>query len=713
MRLSAIAIVVLSLVGALTARLWFLTAVEGEASVSAARANSIRTIHIQAPRGRIFDRNKQMLVDNRQVRQVRIDQRALDEAVAYEEDGRQEVYQRLADSLNLYEVPVQEKDVVRAAKDAAEADGASDAEVDAAGDAAVGTAANATWSAAIVLAALENNNAGPFVPTPVAEGVPESLEVLLAENQMQYPGVDVEPVAVRYYPHGTLAAHVLGYVKAVTPEELASETVDDSSKPYALGDEIGKTGVELSYEQYLRGTPGTRIIEVDAANNYVRTIRYDPPIPGDDVMLELDVQVQAMLELSLKEQAEAHQAPGASGMVMDPRDGSIIAMASYPTYDPVELSGRLSTDRYTELRDAPGAPLTNKVIAGQYPPGSTFKPVTAVAALRAGIVDPAFTYVDQGVYTVQGCEGPGCDFHNPDDNPLGPVNLAQSLTVSSDTYYYRLGDQLWGARETVGEDALQETAREFGFGTDTGVDLPTAIDGSLWTPEILSDLVAEHPENYVEGARWRTGDTVNMSIGQGYLAVTPLQLTNMYAAIANGGELHTPHVGRQVLRRHPDADEWSVVADVAPHDIGHVEMRTEWRDAIMQGLLGVPQQGPGGTAYQAFEGFDLAGFPIAGKTGTAQKTDELDYGLFVGMGPVVSGTTPQYIVSAVFEAGGEFGGTIAAPPVRRVFDGLRDRATLPMLENMYQATPIDATTRAEVPTDSTVPDTGVLPEVES
>ena len=720
MRLSALAIVVLSLVGALTARLWYLTVVEGEESVAATEANSTRTIHIQAPRGRIFDQNYQMLVDNRQVRQLRIDEHELDTAVAFEPEARTEVYQRVADALNRFQVDVEAGDVVAAARIVEEEAGGSEGEVRRAGELAERTAeAVEAWTVDIVRGALQNNRVSPFVPTPVAAEVSEDLEVLLAENQQLYPGVEVEPVAVRYYPHGTLAAHLLGYVKAITEEELASDSVqEETEKPYASGDDIGKSGVELAYEQYLRGVPGERVIEVDADNNPVRTVSYRPPVPGYDLMLEMDIRAQALLELSLREQAEIHDPTGAAGVVMNPVTGGIVAMASWPTYDPVELSGRVSQQRFDELTDAAaGAALTNKAIDGQYFPGSTFKVVTAVAGLRAGVVTPDFSWNDTGEYQIEGCESGDCTRQNAGEVALGTVEMAGSLTQSSDTYYYRIGDQLWGARDRIGEDALQRTAHEFGMGEDTEIDLPSAADGYIWTPEDLTEFCSESECFEGEDQRWRSGDSINLSIGQGYQQITPLQLTNMYAVLANGGVLNTPHVARAVLERHPDSNEWTEVLRIAPDELGRVQIRPQWRDRIMQGLLGVPQEGPGGTAASAFEGFDLAGYPIAGKTGTSQKEGEGDYGLFVGFGPVRNGRVPEaepsYVVSAVFEAVDQFGGTVAAPPVRQVFDGLRDSAYFPIVPCSYQATPIAATQPSECPEDGSVPDTGVVtPPVE-
>jgi penicillin-binding protein 2 len=702
MRLSAMAIVVLSLVGALTARLWFLTAVEGENAAQAAEANRIRTIHIQAPRGRIFDRNYSILVDNQQVRQLRIDSEELNEATGYDEDERNVVFGRVADALTLYQVPHE---------DEVAPPGAAPLPV-------------TPWTAADVDDAYQHNADGPFLPIPVADGVPEELEVLLAENHMEYPGIDVEPVAVRSYPHGTLAAHLLGYVKPLDADELQTDAVaNETDKPYAPGDDIGKSGVERSYERYLRGTPGTRVIEVDAENNVVRTVRYDPPVPGDDVMLAMDIRVQAILEAKLAAQAHDHSSPGASGVVMDPGDGSVIAMASYPTFNPAELSGRVSQARYNELigvHEEPdgtltdldnGAPLNNKAISGEYLPGSTFKVVTALAALRNGLTTPETPWNDTGTYTVAGCTGSSCEFQNAGGEPTSATSLPSAITQSSDTYFYHLGDQLWGARDAIGDDALQQVAHEFGVAEDTNIDLPSASDGFIWTPEILADLYAEHPDEFMTGD-WVPGDSVNMAIGQGYLGVTPVQLTNIYAAIGNGGTLHTPHVVRQILRPRtpdhcpPDNPDgcWDPVVDFTtdpPDDLGTVDIPAPWRSAMMQGLLGVPTVGPlgTGTAHNEFEGFDLANYPIAGKTGTAQKNDEEDYGLFVGMGPVRPEAPPDYVVSSIFEDSGAFGATIAAPVARSIFDGVshpNDPLLMPAVPNSRTATPVGSTAQGDV-----------------
>jgi len=702
MRLSALAIVALSLIGALTARLWFLTAVEGEAAVSASESNRLRTIHIQAPRGRIFDRNQQVLVDNRQVRQVRVDTRVLDEAVEYDEDARNEVYGRLADLLALYEVPVDPDVLEKAGEIAGETE-----DRDLAAEVTAGQ-----WTAGIVLAALEENFIGAFVPTPVASEVPEDLEILLAENQLQYPGVDVDRIAVREYPHGTLAAHVLGYVGPITGQEEIDE-VQDPAKPYELTDEIGRAGVESTYERWLRGTPGERVLEVDAAGNVVQQVSYDPPEPGMDIVLSLDLRVQALLENQLQAAYETNDAAGASGVVEDPRNGAIIAMASVPTYDPDALANGISQDEFEELTDPEaGNALLNRAISGEYAPGSTFKVVTALAGLRAELLDPGTSFYDDGIYEVQGCpeSDPSCSFQNAGAQGTGQVALQRSLTVSSDWYYYWIGDNLWANNERLGEDYLQQIAAEFGFTAETGIDLASEREGFAFTPAQVRQLHEDYPEDFPYGD-WTAGNTINMSIGQGDIGVTPMQLTNAYAALANGGTLYRPHVGAAAWDPDPARNTWvqdpetpcednaGEICTVTPAQVGSVEIPDEWRDPMIAGLVGVSSGE--GTAAEAFEGFDLGSFPVGGKTGTAQVSGKGDFALYVGFGPVVTGRMPEYVVSVIVEDVGQFGGDVAAPVARAVFDGLADPATLPMIESR-PATPLPSgSTEATEPVDDT------------
>jgi penicillin-binding protein 2 len=434
--------------------------------------------------------------------------------------------------------------------------------------------------------------------------------------------------------------------------------------------------------------------------------------------------VQKLLEDQLVAAAELHEAPGASGVVEDPRNGAILAMASVPSYDPTSFINGIGDEEYEELTDPEnGQALLNRAVAGEYAPGSTFKVVTAVAGLRSGLVQPGDSFYDDGTYEVQGCpeSDPSCAFNNAGEIPNGNVNLQTSLTVSSDWYYYRIGDNLWGRRDQLGDDYLQQTAADFGFTAETGVDLPSEREGFAFTPEIVADLHEENPVAFPYG-EWTSGNTINMSIGQGDLGVTPLQLTNAYAAIANGGTLYRPHLGQATWE--PTTDRWNVdeetscretegddagdlrrdgaICTVTPVQLGAVEIPDQWRDPMVAGLLGV--QSGSGTAAGAFEGFDLGGFPIAGKTGTAQVTGKGDFALYVGFGPVRPGQQPEYVISVILEAVDQFGGEVAAPVARAVFDGLANPALLPVV-NSTEATPLPTTDTGDgaASTTTTVP----------
>jgi penicillin-binding protein 2 len=370
-----------------------------------------------------------------------------------------------------------------------------------------------------------------------------------------------------------------------------------------------------------------------------------------------------------------------------------------PTYDPSRFIDGLSQEEFDALRDEEaGNALLNRAIAGEYAPGSTWKIVTGLAGLRAGLVNPQSSFYDDGTYEVAGCpeSDPSCAFNNAGEIPNGQVNLQRSLTVSSDWYYYWIGDNLWGNRERLGDDYLQQTAHDFGFVAETGLDLEGEREGFAFTPEIVAQLHEENPDAFPYG-EWTSGNTINMSIGQGDLGVTPLQLTNAYAAIANGGTLYRPHLGQATLEPQPDRDNWrtdeetscretrgddagsmrsdGALCSVTPVQLGSVEIPADWRNPMLAGLLGVSSGD--GTAAGAFEGFPLGEFPIAGKTGTAQVTGKGDFALYVGFGPVRPGQDPEYVVSVILEDVAQFGGEVAAPVARAVFDGLRDPMLLP------------------------------------
>jgi len=615
-RLTVIGVVVMSLFSALFARLWYLQVIDTDDFQAQATLNQRRTIYEAAPRGRILDRQGRPLVENR-ISQVVTVQRS-------EVQERPEVIARLAALLG-----IERPEVVRRMNDL---------------------------------------RYSRYRPVPVAEAVSEDIVVYLREHAADFPGVAAMSVAERAYPTGPvpLAAHVLGYVGEVNEKELAADT----DGRYRLGDDIGKAGVEQAYEAELRGRPGKVVLEVDANGRVLRTLPGStPPVRGNDVQLTIDLDVQRVAEESLEQALLANReradapggkafvSPAGAAVVLDPRDGSVLAMASYPTYNPAEFNNGIKPDLYRALQEpASYRPLTNRAISGLYAPGSTFKLITSLAALDRGLVTPGTTFLDEGTYRLRSCRGERCVFRNARSKAYGRVNLTQALTVSSDAYFYDLGANFWfnGGPNRL---AIQEVARQFGMDEPSGIELAGEYKGRVPDPESRRLLHEQNAKAFPEG-NWRTGDNVNLSIGQGETVVTPLQLANAYASFANGGTVFEPRVAARVVR-----SDGKVVADVTPEEIRRVDLDPAHRAAITAGLQGAVAA-QDGTAFSAFAGFPLASFPIAGKTGTAQVTTRQDTALFAAYGPV---SNPEYTVAVILEESG-FGSATAAPVARRIFD---------------------------------------------
>jgi penicillin-binding protein 2 len=538
----------------------------------------------------------------------------------------------------------------------------------------------------------------------VAEDISEVEEIYFAEQAARYPSLVVERTAVRTYPHGSLAAHLLGYVGPLSDAQWARlEEDNDPRKPYVQSDEIGKAGVEATYESYLRGTPGRQVFEVDRSGRVVREIvsKRVAPRPGDDLYLSIDARVQAETELSLRSGLAARRGgasktgsyPSEAGAaaVVDPANGQVTAMASYPTYDPTELVGGISCPTWRDLQgvdpngtcgpgltrelddreDPPVAKLLNRALQGTYPAGSTFKLASAYAGLKLGIITPDETLVDPGYYLIPGCKGTtGCRVSSPsaENGGVGSVNLQRALTVSSDTYFYKLGNDSWAAYKQdgrVGPTAFQDQVEQLGFGEKTGIDLPSESAGRIPDPGWLAELDKAINGKATDAGRWGSGNSINMAIGQGDVLVTPLQLANAYAAFANGGTLYRPSVLEKITKAgQPD----KVVLRYEPK----VVRRIDWgpaHDAMLAGFEGVTRPDDGyATAATAFANFPQDVWSAAGKTGTAQtgtKTKvKQDHSWFVGFGP---SRDARYCAAVIMEHSGA-GGSAAAPAVRRVFE---------------------------------------------
>ncbi|MEJ7764891.1 MAG: penicillin-binding protein 2 [Acidimicrobiales bacterium] len=637
LRLTIVGVVVISLFAALLTRLWYLQVLDAPNFVEAAKRNEVRILCEPAPRGRVRDRNGEILVDNQVTTAVTVSKKTVSE--------RPETLPRLSALLGSTEYPVAE---------------------------------------------LEKRLADPrysnLKPVPVAFGVPSEKVIFMKENSPTFPGVDAVALASRSYPFARMASHVVGTVGPITKRELdqlrsgrrlPNGQVDpvEECREYKENDEIGKTGVESSFDSELRGKPGVVALEVDRKNKVLAERRLAEPVQGDDVWLTIDSKLQATTEESLKlgltrarerrftnEDPRFLRAPGGSAVVVDVNDGSVLAMASVPDFAPADFVGGISNVTFQAYNSDPDKPLTNRSIQGLYPPASTFKLPTSIAGLVKGVIpSPDERYNDIGFYKIPPpCSGK-CEFQNASRAPHGRVTLREALVVSSDTYFYDVGAKFWIGRNTYGPTAIQDVARQFGLGQRTGIRLAAEAEGRVSDPNVRKRLNEKSPKAFPDG-RWFIGDNVITAIGQGETAVTPLQLAMEYATFANGGTLYQARIAGLVTT--PDDPKGATGVPLGPVTKSVMTLPPELRDPIHQGLRGAVSSGAG-TASGAFA--DYSGMPIAGKTGTAQQPGgQQDTAIFASYGPAEA---PRYAMAVVLEEGG-YGGTTAAPVSRRIWEHL-------------------------------------------
>ncbi len=502
-------------------------------------------------------------------------------------------------------------------------------------------------------------------PVVVAEDI--SAEQWIPIRERNLAGISVELASVRTYPYGKAAGHILGYLGRVVDDEEADQrnrTTPDAL--YRPGSIVGRAGVEKLLESSLRGQPEVKQVEVDAKNRVVRTVEVvQPAKPGATVYLNIDMELQLIAEKLLAEKLAAvasHTAPAPAGsfVALNPRDGAVLALASFPAYDPSQFVFGLSAVDSAELDNLGGDPFLNRAVAGQYAPGSTFKPAPAYAAVISGARSDREIWNDEGRYRLKACrptsEVKGCLFRNAGEVVLGPVALRAALTKSSDTYFYSLGEKFWVERSKYGEEPIQQSAALFGLGSPTGIELPGEATGRLPGPEQRRQDHQQYPNAFPD-PNWYTGDSVNLSIGQGDTLATPVQLANMYATIANGGTRFQPRIVNRIV----DANSGSTILKFNPRPDAASPLDPVAVDAIRDGLADVPLTG---TAQSAFAGFNHQLFPVAAKTGTAEVDGKADTALFAGYGPADS---PRVAFSVVLEEAG-FGGVAAAPVARQFLD---------------------------------------------
>jgi penicillin-binding protein 2 len=586
LRLAVFGGLALVLFAVLFFRLWFLQMLNGEKYLAEAKNNRTRTFKVSAPRGQILDRSGKVLVSNRTSLALQVNPEKLPA------DPRQ----RRAELASLAQLTHSSLHRVRKMMH-------------------------------------EQLKLAASAPVTLRRDVGHYLVYYLEENQERFPGVTVQRVFVRDYPHGLLAAHVLGNVGEVTEEELK----EPRYRHLEQGEDVGQDGVEYTYDHWLRGRPGLTRIQVDAMGQPTKRGRLlsRPPVPGDNLKLSIDSSVQEAGEAAMA----ARGLPGGF-VTMDVHTGEIIAIGSYPTFEPSVFTHPLTQAQVNELFRSESAPLTDRAIAGLYPTGSTFKLITAIAALESGNLTTSEVINDPGELVVGGEV-----FKDAGEAAYGAVSLVSALEVSSDVFFYNLGLRMWDTGD------LQHWAHQLGIGRPTGIDLPGATEGLLPSPHWRNQLYKHHETE----RPWSAGDNIQLATGQGDLQTNPLQMAVAYATMANGGTVVTPHVGLEI-----DDAAGRVLKEVAPGPRRHVHINPEYREAILEGLHDAAQNGAG-TSYSVFGGFPI---PVAGKTGTAQRPPHADQSWYGVLAPYPN---PRIVTFVTMEEGG-FGVESAAPAAKKILE---------------------------------------------
>lgn len=621
---------VLSLVAAgffllLLGRLWYLQVIQSDEYASLSDRNRTRLIPIEPPRGAIFDRNGELLVENRPSFSVAL--------IRQEIEDPDLLLLRLNNFLGVPYADLQRK-----------------------------------------YALLKRYP--PYLPAPLVNDINRDTMEILQENGLHLPGVMIKVIPVRTYTQGEKGAHLFGYTGEISEKDLQ----DPRFAGYRPGDMVGKTGLEKHLEKELRGISGERRVEVDARGRELRQLQGFAPVPGKKIYLSLDSQLQKVAE-------EAFGDESGAAVVIDVETGEVLAMASRPTFDPALFSGGISLKEWNALRDDPLKPLQNRAISGQYPPGSTFKLVTAIAALRNGAATAATSVQCSGSITI-GKHNQVIRCWKRDGH--GSVDLRRAIKESCDVWFYEVGLKL-------GIEKLAATAVEMGMGQNYDFPLDSVKKGLIPTKEWKKKRFNQS---------WFNGETAIASIGQGYVLTTPLQLAVMTAAVANGGKVLRP----QVVKRIEDLNG-QVIFNSVPDTFNVLDVPPGMFTAVRAGMEAVVHEA-GGTGAAS----RIPGLRVAGKTGTAQVIQSKtavangdrkilqDHALFVAYAPV---DKPKIAVAVIVEHGGH-GGSAAAPVARAIFAeyfGLKDVITPPLkTEPLVPAPP---------PLDPEVPPSELPEEVEA
>ncbi|WP_289050048.1 penicillin-binding protein 2 [uncultured Acidaminococcus sp.] len=578
-------LVILILIG----RMFYLQIIKGSTYRRQAEGNRTRYTRILAPRGIIYDCNGEELANNKPGVMVSL----VRQTGAYKE----ETLERLSQLLN---IPVAEiKETIR----------------------------------------LSGGSSEPI--RLVRNASPEVVDKV-EENLRYLPGVMLEVQPVRNYPNKQLAVHALGYVGEISDYEIEQGAYSDLK----AGDIIGKFGLENYYDSYLRGEDGSYREEVDVAGRVVQIMDKVEPKPGQGLVLTIDAKLQRVAEEAVDRQLRAIGARGAAVVAIDPNNGEVKALVSRPGFDPNWFVNGISEKNWKYLNTDPFHPMTDKVIAGEYPPGSTFKIVTGSAALEEKKVTPDELIYDSGRHWL-------IDMRNAGGEALGYINFKRALAASDNVYFYEMGNR-------VGIEALDKYAREFGFGQTTGIDLHGEAQGLIATPEYKKKVFDEE---------WYLGDTFNTAIGQGFTLATPIQVAEMLSAVATDGKRYKPHLVSKILN-----DDGSVAKTFEPEEEGRLPISESTLKLIQEGLEAVTESGGTASFLKSLP------VPVAGKTGTAENPHGLEHGWFIAYAPT---TRPQMVVVCIVEQG-SFGTISAAPIVKSILEYV---FTDPRVRRQGKATP--------------------------
>jgi penicillin-binding protein 2 len=648
-RLVVIYVLAAAMLISLGGRLYYLQVINNTSFTKLAQQNQTRDVIVPAVRGKILDDVGNPLVTNQTALVVSVDMMTLNQLPG----GAAPVLQRLAPLLGVSYTKLSEKTRL-----------------------CTKGVPQPCWAGS------------PYQPIPVDQNVSDRVALQVMEEQKEFPGVtaQVQPVVDYPEPDGANPAQVLGYLQPITPQEIASRHLPVTG--FSGVDLVGQAGLEAQYDTQLRGKAGTQVVSVNAAGDVTGTVSQTPATSGDDLVTSLNSNVQADAQAALdkavaKSRSEGNDPKQAAAVVMT-TTGRVVAMASYPDYDPSVWTNGISQRQFNELfGQSSGAPVINWTTMGQWAPGSTWKVTSTAAAVADG-------YPLDGLYNCPASVNIGGHNFINDGNPNeGDISIADALIQSCDTVYYEFGYDMYQSDDTKANDVtspnapvqkMQKMELAWGFGQDTGIDLPAENPGSVPTREWLYYYWKDNARtgqnwckygkadgSYVQqieyqdcyyGNVWEPGQAAIAAIGQGYVSVTPLQLADAYVALANGGTLYSPRVGEALI-----SPSGQVVQRINPPVVRRLPVSSYTLAYIRDALAGVVTQG---TAAGAFSGFPLNQVCVAGKTGTAQVYGSQASSVFASFAPC---NDPKYVVVVMIPDSG-YGADVAAPAVRQIWDGI-------------------------------------------